>query len=131
MKIDGIGHLALRCHDMEKSLAFYCGVLGMEKAFSLDVDGKRCIEYLKVAPRQFLELFYDYEGGVVEGSFAHLCLHVEDIFEVEKALLAAGWPVDIAPKQGLDTNWQCWATDPDGNKIEFMQLSPESPQAKA
>ena len=56
---------------------------------------------------------------------------MQDIFEVEKALLAAGWPVDIAPKQGLDTNWQCWATDPDGNKIEFMQLSPESPQAKA
>jgi len=34
------------------------------------------------------------------------------------------------PVQGLDKNWQCWA-DPDGNPIEFMQIDPDSSQAKA
>ena len=41
-----------------------------------------------------------------------------------------GAPQDDAPKQGADFNWQCWTHDPDGNKIELMQLSEESPQMK-
>ena len=32
---------------------------------------------------------------------------------------------------GLDRNRQCWIEDPDGNRIEFMQMSPESMQAEA
>jgi hypothetical protein len=32
---------------------------------------------------------------------------------------------------GLDGNWQAWVKDPDGNAIEFMQLSEDSPQYRA
>jgi hypothetical protein len=32
---------------------------------------------------------------------------------------------------GLDGNWQAWVKDPDGNEIELMQLSEDSPQRKA
>ena len=27
-------------------------------------------------------------------------------------------------------NWQCWTHDPDGIKIELMQISDDSPQMK-
>lgn len=30
--------------------------------------------------------------------------------------------------QGADFNWQCWTHDPDGIKIELMQLDEKSPQ---
>ncbi len=41
-----------------------------------------------------------------------------------------GAPQDDAPKKGANFNWQCWTHDPDGIKIELMQLSSESPQMK-
>jgi lactoylglutathione lyase len=31
----------------------------------------------------------------------------------------------------MDHNWQAWIDDPDGNAIELMQISPDSPQAAA
>ena len=31
------------------------------------------------------------------------------------------------PMKGVDNNYQAWIIDPDGNRIEFMQLEPDSP----
>ena len=39
-----------------------------------------------------------------------------------------GAPIDREPVVGRDGNWQAWTRDPDGNDIELMQLSEESPQ---
>jgi lactoylglutathione lyase len=39
--------------------------------------------------------------------------------------------IDVEPKTGADNNTQAWIHDPDGNKIELMQISPDSPQAIA
>ena len=38
----------------------------------------------------------------------------------------AGAPIDTPPKMGLEHTYQMWSHDPDGNKIEFMQYTPES-----
>ena len=60
--------------------------------------------------------------------FFHICLEVEDIHEAWKKVVETGAPQDDAPKQGADFNWQCWTHDPDGIKIELMQLDEKSPQ---
>lgn len=60
----------------------------------------------------------------------HLCVSVDDIQEAWKRVVDTGAPQDDAPKQGLDFNWQCWTHDPDGVKIELMQMSEKSPQMK-
>ncbi|MCS7458572.1 VOC family protein [Paenibacillus doosanensis] len=131
--IKRIGHLALTVKDMEQSLHFYCNVLGFAKAFELhDAADKPWIVYLKVCEGQFIELFY---GGLNKPApvdkpigFNHLCLEVEDIHAVAEHLKKNGIALDVEPKMGKDTNYQCWAKDPDGNRIEFMQLMPGSPQ---
>jgi lactoylglutathione lyase len=41
----------------------------------------------------------------------------------------AGYPIDIDPKQGLDLNWQAWTKDPNGVRIELMQIMPGSPHS--
>lgn len=130
--ITGIGHTAYNVADMEKSLEYYCKVLGFTHAFSIkNEQGEPWIEYIKVGSGQFIELFYS-EGLPAKGcSYAHLCLEVDDIQEIAGRLTAMGAPLDSPPKQGRDTNWQCWSHDPDGNRIEFMCLSDTSPQHKA
>lgn len=130
--IKRIGHVALTVKDMEKSLDFYCNKLGFKKAFEIHREsGEPWIEYIKIMDGQFIELFY---GGTERVEITsntigvnHVCLEVNDIFEIANHLKAQGITLDIEPQQGLDHNWQCWARDPDDNRIEFMQLMPESP----
>ena len=124
-----IAHAAFTVSDMDKALEFYCGVLGFTKAFVLnDANGNPWINYIKISDGQFIELFYGKPTRVGNQSYAHLCLEVDDIHAVADAIKVKGLRLDVKPNQGKDLNWQCWVSDPDGNKIEFMQLSDNSPQ---
>ncbi len=133
--IKRIGHLAFTVTDMDRALAFYCGGLGFSQAFGLDDDeGRPWIVYLEAAPNQFIELFYGGEEGPASpanaAGYSHLCLEVDDIGATAEALKKAGIPLDVDVQQGKDLNYQCWVSDPDGNRIEFMQMHPESPQRR-
>lgn len=133
--IKQIIHAAFTVKDMEKSLHFYCDVLGFKKMFVLNGDnGKPRIVYLKVVDGQFIELFYGGDRKVeidrTTIGYSHLSLEVDDIFEIADRLRNAGLTIDKGPVQGIDLNYQCWVKDPDGNRIEFMKMDPESPQMK-
>ncbi|MDR1096074.1 MAG: VOC family protein [Spirochaetaceae bacterium] len=136
-KITGIAHLAITVKDMKKSLDFYTGALGFKKAFEIPEPGtgKPWINYLFIGGGQFIELFYD---GVKDNpwseelrGFNHICLQVDDIHAVVERVKAAGVEVTDGPKQGSDANWQAWIRDPDGIRVELMQIDPQSPQSKA
>jgi len=134
--IKKIGHLAFVAEDMERSLHFYCDILGFKKAFELHKDnGDPWIVYIKVCDGQFIELFYSDDnksksaGGPV--GYNHFCLEVDNIHHIADHLKHHGLTLDVEPTQGKDSNFQCWIKDPDGNRIEFMQMNPESPQAKS
>jgi lactoylglutathione lyase len=135
--ITGLGHAAFRIRDLRTALDFYCGTLGLQEAFRLDREGQPSpwIVYLHVAPNQFLELFPGGTGEVKPRSQAagynHLCLVVDDLRAMTEKLAAQGVRITSGPKQGTDRNWQAWVDDPDGNAIELMQISLDSPQAAA
>lgn len=131
--VTGFGHTAYNVKDMEKSLKFYHDVLGFEKAFELrnQKTGEPWIEYIHAGGSQFIELFYTEEGAekqTGEIGYNHLCLEVKDIHEIVKRIEEAGAPLDAPVKIGTDKNWQCWTHDPDGNRIELMQMGEDSMQ---
>ncbi|HBQ63880.1 MAG TPA: VOC family protein [Clostridiales bacterium] len=131
--IKSIGHLAFGVKDIGKSLEFYCGVLGFSEMFRMS-NPKRdpAGVYIKVAHEQYLELFVmDEVANGPQQSYKHMCLHVEDIEGVVEDIQRKGWSIDHPIKMGGDGNLQAWITDPDGNRIEFMQLHPDSKQRKA
>jgi len=134
--IKGMAHTAITVEDMEKSLHFYTQALGFEQAFEIanPEDGSPWIVYLKVAPAQFVELFY---GGTTPNpwdssliGFNHLCFEVDDIHASTQKIIDAGYTMDTMPKMGVDSNWQAWVKDPNGIRVELMKISPESPHAK-
>ena len=133
--IKGVAHNALKVKDMDRSLHFYCDVVGLKKAFDInDDEGKPWIIYLKISDNQFLELFY---GGTDENEvkfdivgYHHLCLEVDDIYDIAEKIQAKGYKLDNPPAQGKDLSYNFWVTDPDGNKVEFVQLNLESPLLK-
>ncbi|HEY5560411.1 MAG TPA: VOC family protein [Clostridiaceae bacterium] len=132
--IKGISHTAFVTKDMKKTLHFYIDILGFRQFYELnDKQNNPWLIYLKIADRQFLELFY---GGIKANTFTHkrigsdhTCYEVDDIYEIADRLEKNGIVLDAKPSQGKDLNFQCWTKDPDGNRIEFMQMDPNSPQA--
>jgi catechol 2,3-dioxygenase-like lactoylglutathione lyase family enzyme len=133
--IKGLAHNAFKVKDMERSLHFYCDVIGLEKAFDIkDEEGNPWIIYLKISDTQFIELFY---GGTEESEvksdivgYHHFCFEVDDINEIAKKIEDHGYKMDSKPAQGYNLNYNCWVTDPDGNGVEFIQLNPDSPLLK-
>lgn len=127
--IKGIAHTAFVVTDMKKSLAFYCDVLGFTRVFGIEDDNQNpWIEYVKIRDGQFIELFYGNPQPMEGHTYSHLCLEVDDIDEIAQRIKSHGIQLDVEPKQGKDLNYQCWVRDPDGNRIEFMKIHPDSPQ---
>lgn len=134
--LTNLAHVALIVTDMEKSLDFYCGLLGLQKAFEIANDEDQpWIVYLKIGNGQFIELFYHANGPSVpnggHAGYHHFCFASDDIFAFAGLLHRRGLYLDKQPALGKDGNYQLWIKDPDGVDIEIMQIMPGSLQAKA
>jgi lactoylglutathione lyase len=132
----GINHVALKTRDIDRSLAFYTGKLGMPEIMRLFYDdGSLFLIYLKITDDQFIELFPEGTGERAPGPGAtavnHFCLNVENIERAVADLQAAGVTITREIRTGVDDNRQAWFEDPDGNRIELMQMLPEGMQFKA
>ena len=134
--ITGIGHIAITASDFEKSIAFYRDTLGLPEAFRVDrEDGSPWMAYFKTGQDDFIEIF-DGKGAAVEDvpeiGVKHICLWVDDIEQTLTDLQGRGMDVDPkGAKTGKSKCRQYFIQDPDGVRIELMQLMPESLQAKA
>ena len=130
--IKALSHIAVRVTDMDKSLDFYCRILGLPEQFRLTrEDGGLWLVYLKVAERQFIELFPGAKGSYVRPdtpAMVHICLEVDDIQAAYREFTSRGLVPHKEPILGGDSSWQFWTSDPDGNPVEFHQFTPESKQ---
>src|SRR5436305_10971416 len=62
--ITGLSHIALYCHDLDKSRAFYKDFLGFAEPYSLpNPDGTLHLTWIKINDRQSIELFPEKTPG--------------------------------------------------------------------
>jgi catechol 2,3-dioxygenase-like lactoylglutathione lyase family enzyme len=129
--ITDLGHTAFRCHDLDKSLAFYA-LLDIKESFRLHRDdGSLMLVYLHIGGDRFIELFPAGPEPVdPKGSFMHLCLVSDNIQADVEHLRSQGVEIWREIKEGKDGNLQAWIKDPDQNPIELMQLAENSPQRR-
>lgn len=126
--IKGIGHIGYSVSNLEKSLGFYCDILGLEKSSEIEgLDREPQIIHLRLDDGNYIELYYSKRLRSAESENntggSHLCLRVDDINEVMNTLKKKGIiKSDAKAKQGLTPEWRCWISDPDGNRIELMQM---------
>ena len=123
-------HTMLRVGDLEKSVAFYTGMLGMKELRRNDVpDGKYTLVFLGYAsnPEQAeIELTYNYgvDSYEIGTAFGHLALGVPDVAATCVSIKAAGGKVtrEAGPVK-FGTTIIAFVEDPDGYKIELIQRS--------
>ncbi len=134
--VAGLSHVAIRTRNIMDSVRYYTEVLGLREAFRMHrEDGMLATVYLYIAPGQYLELF---SNGIREGvtgpdviGMNHLCLMTKNIRQSYEAVQKAGGPLDTEIRRGQSQCWMFWTHDPDGTRIEIMEMPPESFQAQA
>lgn len=134
--IAGIGHVAIKVADVERTLRFYREAFGFGELMRLNRDdGTLWLVYLRITDTQFLEVFPGARGTQAPDEDAnglnHLCLEVGDMDAALARLDAAGIEPFRPRRRGLDGNEQAWVRDPDGNRIELMRMSPDGMQRRA
>jgi lactoylglutathione lyase len=127
--ITDLGHPAFAVHDIDATLSFY-RILGIEEAFRLNHnDDSLMLVYLHVSGDRFIEVFPSGPPPTQIGNRASsISACLPTISTRPSSVCARAAPIDYEPLVGLDGNLQAWTRDPNGNEIELMQLSEDSPQ---
>jgi lactoylglutathione lyase len=135
---NSLGHVAFRVNDLQKSLDFYAK-LGFPEFLRLtETDGRPWIAYLRITDELYLELFPGGDGSRAVGpdhtGVHHLCLTTDDIEATAAHLAGVGVPLTApldSTRRGVDKNRGMWVTDPDGNRIEIMEMASDCVQFEA
>lgn len=91
MAIKKIDHIAINCYDLEKSIDFYCNILGL--TIEKEVDMGECVlTYIRLPNGGALELF-DYKErsfyeklSKSENALKHLAFEVDEIEKMNEDL---------------------------------------------
>lgn len=123
-------HTMLRVGNLDRSIAFYRDVMGMELFSRKDYpEGKFTLAFLGYArnPEQAeIELTFNWETTSYElgTAYGHVALGVDDIHAVCERIREAGGKITREPgpmKHG--TTVIAFVQDPDGYKIELIEES--------
>ncbi|MDF7676338.1 lactoylglutathione lyase [Neisseriaceae bacterium ESL0693] len=123
-------HTMLRVGNLEKSLAFYQDVLGMQLLRQEDFPAGKFtlafVGYGAEANTTVLELTYNWDTDHYDlgNGFGHIAIEVDDAYQACDAVRAKGGKVvrEAGPmKHG--TTVIAFVEDPDGYKIELIQKS--------
>lgn len=123
MRVTGIDHLVVVTPDVERSLAFYCGTLGLEP---VRVDEWRRGEVLfpsaRVSPDTIVDIL---EGSRSGENVSHFALVVEDAdvdaLASSGAFDLVGGPADLFGARGQGRG--IYVRDPDGNTVELRSYA--------
>jgi lactoylglutathione lyase len=128
-EIIGIAHVAIKVKDVDRALEWYGRVFGFREMMRLNnADGSLFLLYLRVTDTQFLEVFpnaredraMDNDGNGIN----HFCFQVSDPDTVKARIDELGIPLLWPYGRAIDGNRQFWIEDPDGNRIEIMEMDP-------
>jgi lactoylglutathione lyase len=131
-------HTMVRVTNIEESLDFYCGKLGMHEVRRTESEkGRFTLVFLaadqdEAAGREvkapLVELTYnwdpeDYQGG---RNFGHLAYEVDDIYATCQSLMDGGVTINRPPRDGR----MAFVRSPDGISIELLQSGEALPEAE-
>ncbi len=136
-------HTMIRVGDLEKSLRFFCDILGMTEIRRFENEkGRFTLVYL-AAPgdaaqaRQtdapLIELTHNWDEHEYSGgrNFGHLAFLVDDVYQTCAQAQAAGVVINRPPRDGH----MAFLRTPDAISIELLQkgeaLPPQEPWASA
>jgi lactoylglutathione lyase len=122
-------HTMLRVMDLEKSLAFYTGQLGMKLLRKKDFpEGRFTLAFVGYGDEEnhtVLELTHNWdqkEAYAQGGAYGHVAIGVPDIYAACERMAKAGVKIPRAPGPMKHSSTViAFVEDPDGYKIELIE----------
>lgn len=119
-------HTMIRVKDLDRSVAFYTGPLGMKELRRREVpEGKYTLVFVGYGDGPEVELTYNWDQAQpyeIGGGFGHLAVGVPDVYAACERMRGEG--VTITREPGpvkFGTTVIAFVEDPDGYKIELIQ----------
>jgi lactoylglutathione lyase len=131
-------HTMIRISDIQQSLDFFCGKLGMREVRRHESGQGRFTLIFLAAPEDeapgrasrapLLELTYNWDPEEYRGgrNFGHLAYEVDDIYATCQSLMDRGVTINRPPRDGN----MAFIRSPDGISIELLQKGPAKPKAE-
>lgn len=120
-------HTMLRVGDLDRSIAFYCDILGMQLLRRKDYPQGRFtlafVGYGDEAQNTVLELTYNWDQHEYElgTGFGHIAIEVDDVYKAAEAIRAKGGKIIREPgPMNAGTTIIAFVADPDGYPIELI-----------
>ena len=131
-------HTMVRIADIDDSLAFYCGGLGLREIRRINNDRGRFTLIFLAAPQDLpsaeaektpmLELTYNWDTETLGSArnFGHLAFLVDDIYAACAHLAAKGITINRPPRDG----YMAFVQSPDLISVELLQKGDALPPAE-
>jgi len=125
-------HTMVRVTDLEESLDFFCGKLGLKEVKRIDVEAGRFTLVFVAAEGQedcAIELTHNWDPQTYEEgrNFGHVAYEVDDIYATCQRLVDRGVTINRPPRDGR----MAFIRSPDNISIELLQkgeaLKPAEP----
>ena len=120
-------HTMLRSGDLDRSIAFYTGILGMQMLRRKDYpEGKFTLAFVGYgdeANNSVIELTYNWgvEHYEIGNAFGHLAIEVDDVYAACAEIRAKGGEImREAGPMNAGTTIIAFVKDPDGYPIELI-----------
>lgn len=121
-------HTMLRVGDLQRSIDFYTGMMGMQLLRTTDRPEQKYslafVGYGEESQHAVLELTYNYGVSKYDQGtgFGHIAIGVDDIYGICEQIKKAGGSVtrEPGPVKG-GTTVIAFVQDPDGYKIELIE----------
>lgn len=129
-------HTMVRIGNIDQSLDFYCGKLGLEEVRRVENEAGRYTLIFLAAPEDksraqserapLVELTYNWDPEPYTGgrNFGHLAYEVDDIYATCDRLMKAGVTINRPPRDGR----MAFVRSPDGISIELLQKGDAKPK---
>ena len=122
-------HTMLRVGDLDRSIAFYTGLLGMQLLRRKDFPGGRfTLAFLGYGPESeqtVLELTHNWDTASYDPgtAYGHIAIGVDDVYAACEHIKAQGGKVvrEPGPMQHGSTVL-AFVEDPDGYRIELLSI---------
>ena len=120
-------HTMIRVGNLEKSISFYTGILGMKLLRQKDYpDGKFTLAFVgygNEGDNTVIELTYNWDTSRYEmgNGFGHLAIEVDDVYAAAEKIRAQGGKIIREPgPMNAGATIIAFVEDPDGYPIELL-----------
>jgi len=117
-------HTRYRVEDLEKTVAFYRDVLGLEEVRrSTSGRGSQLVFFKTPGSEELIEICkYDASGPVQVGpDLTHLAFEVEDMEAFAKHSTSLGYPLSDGPHETSGGGSIAFVDAPEGYEVELIQ----------